>query len=604
VIVNPLTRRAWLVLLAIAAIALVLRLAHEAELTRHDLLASVPAGDEHTFVAWAHRVAEGHDDAVPYQAPLYPTVLGALERVVREPPLGAARLLQALLGLVTAGVAACLALEITRRPSAAVATFLLAALARPLIHAEGTILRESASAALLATLALAFTRARARGPTANDHFGLGLALGLGLVLRENFAVVALVVLLERAFALTRPALPGKARALAFLALALGAALPVLPYDLKVARLGGGVHPLPHWNSGCVFYLANRRDNPSGGGYMPPPFVHAGNPEGEIEGFTTEAEKRTGTTLTPHAVGAFWLRQGLTEIAADPLLYARRVLYRAFTSIVPWETVHQRDPTLDAESSWVLRAPLVDAGVLVALALVGILAVFLRGASRDERSLLLLVGAWWASMLVAAFTTRYRVPVLPLLAVLSAIGAAAIVRWIREARWIRLVAAGTLILVLAGAIRALRPPADVSNALRTRALAAMDVATEKNRDPQRRLEARQWFHQAALDLERARAIERELHGSADIGTELLLGEAALEGNAGRLARDAFTDVTARDPVNTAAWRGLGRLEYAAHRPHAAVLAFEKARALAPADASVAKDLERARAAAAARPDAPP
>ena len=50
------------------------------------------------------------------------------------------------------------------------------------------------------------------------------------------------------------------------------------------------------------------------------------------------------------------------------------------------------------------------------------------------------------MLLAAFTTRYRVPVLPLLAVFAAIGAASIAAWIRERSGTKLTLA--LVVVLA------------------------------------------------------------------------------------------------------------------------------------------------------------
>src|SRR5205814_7029672 len=103
-------RHAVIALVAVAAVAAMLRLAHQLEITK-DILTRMPAGDERTFATLAHEVAEGRDAEVPYQAPLYPLLLGALERAVSapRPPLAEARLLQALLGLVAAGIAARIA---------------------------------------------------------------------------------------------------------------------------------------------------------------------------------------------------------------------------------------------------------------------------------------------------------------------------------------------------------------------------------------------------------------------------------------------------------------------------------------------------------------
>src|SRR5581483_2200938 len=161
-----------------------------------------------------------------------PTLLGGLERAGIA-PLPGARVLQALLGLGAAALAALVAWEASRDRRVALAAFALCALARPLIHAEGTLLREACSATLLAAIALAYARAQDRNKL-EDSLALGLALGLGCVLRENFAVVALVLCGERLLAGARAARLSGRRALAApAALLVALAVPVLPFDLKV-----------------------------------------------------------------------------------------------------------------------------------------------------------------------------------------------------------------------------------------------------------------------------------------------------------------------------------------------------------------------------------
>ncbi|HZV01252.1 MAG TPA: tetratricopeptide repeat protein [Planctomycetota bacterium] len=581
------SRLHWVLLGALVVAAALLRLEHQSQVALLDVLARRPAGDELTFTTWAHRVATGHDDAVPYQAPLYPTLLGALEKArgEREVPSDA-RLLQALLGLAAAGLAALLAFELTRDGRVAVVAFFLAAFARPLIHAEGTLLREAPSAALLAACALAYARARSTG-SPRDHATLGVALGLGVLLRENFAVVALVVFTERLLALRSPspraAGGGSGWGEAFLPLALALLcflIPVLPFDVKVARLGDGVHLLPNWNQGCVFYIANRRDNATAGDYQPPPFVARGNPEAEVEGFEAEARRR-GHDLHGHALSSYWLREGLREVAAAPRLFAFRVAARLLSSLSPVEMAHQRDPDVDAESSWVLRAPLLDVGVLVALALVGL--VFLSPRGKGEVALLIIAASWWASLLVAAFTTRYRVPAIPVLAVLGALGARDLARALaRPDPWRRprVLASLIIIVLIFFGLRLGVAPRDHATALRTRANSYVQVEDYEN---------------AAKDLRRVLAVRPK-----EADAWLLLGMSLLRQRGPDVwgARDAYLEAARLGQQD--AWHPLGFCELIARRPHAALEALAHCD---PHDPQVQSDIAKAREKASQGPDQP-
>lgn len=602
--------RAWLLAVLVLAVAAgLLRLAHERELVRHDVLARAPQGDERTYATIARRVARGEDDDVPYQAPLYPTLLGGLARALGSPDgpalLASARAVQRLLGLVGASVAAALALRVTGRHRAAVVAFALVAFARPLLHAEGTLLREAPSAALLAALALAYAQALEGAPTLERHAGLGLALGLGLVLRENFAVVAGAVAVERALALggallrakpSRPDPPrgrptlasrlGRPEVVAALGLALGLALPLLPFDLKVARLGGGVHALPHWNSGCVFYLANRRDNPSAF-YAPPPFVQTGNPEAEQAGFRAEAERRAGHALAPHEVSSFWLREGLSDVAAAPGTFLARVLQRLAASLAPWEMAHQRDLDVDARYSWVLRAPLPGMGALLVLAVLGAATALVGPRRPSERALWVVLGSWWLSLLVAAFTSRYRVPAVPLLAVAGARGLAGVVELGRAGRTRALAGSVATAVLAALAILVLLPlgraQQDPSNALRSRGLAALEAGDGRG---------------AALLLDEASLLRRD----QDPAVLEPLAEAWLRAGQGRRAWAAYTLAATLAP-GEANERGLAFAELQMARPRAAAARLEALLARSPGDPALVHLLDMARAASAKAPDAP-
>jgi tetratricopeptide (TPR) repeat protein len=584
-------RRLALAFLGLALLALALRFVHERELTRNDILARAPAGDEATFVESARRTALGQDDRVPYQAPLYPLLLGGLARAVgvERDWLSLARLLQGLAGVGTAALAAGLAHRLTGKKRAALVAFALVAFSKPLLHAEGTLLREAPSAALLVALALAHVKAAEGDPALESHAALGLALGLGLVLRENFAVVALAILLERAIVLARAARTSRrAVAAAAVGLALGAALPVLPFDVKNARLGDGVHVLPHWNSGCVFFLGNRRDNGSATGYETPPFVARGNPEAEQEGFRREAERRAGRSLREHEVGAFWLAEGLHEVALDPARFLGRVELRLVTTLVPWETTHQRDPEADALFSVVLRAPLPGAGALLVLAALGAGVLLVDRRSAGDRALAIVLGAWWLSMAAAAFTTRYRVPALPLLAVLGARGLVGVDALLKRGERRKL--ALPIGLSLATAILTLvvlpprRTPPDTANSLRTRGLAALSIGESAT---------------AARFLDEASRLRDDRDG--DVLS--FLGESWLRSGKPLRAWAAYTLAWGSSPRHDDIERGLAVASLELGRPREARTYIERARKRAPQDRALADLLARAEAALANGPDAP-
>ena len=103
-------RRWYLSLAAIAAAALLLRLAHLAEIVDTPMVA-VLLGDARVYDGWARQIASGEwlGTQVFYQAPLYPYVLGVFYSVAGPTAVGA-RALQAVFGS-----AACVLLAVAGR---------------------------------------------------------------------------------------------------------------------------------------------------------------------------------------------------------------------------------------------------------------------------------------------------------------------------------------------------------------------------------------------------------------------------------------------------------------------------------------------------------
>ena len=423
-------RATWIALGVILLVALGLRLARWSE-ERAGILAQVPTGDERTYDQWAQRIAAGtQPDAVPYLAPLPAYALAGWHAALAP---AAARDAQRLVGVALGVLTCALAFVLGRALGGAgpgLVAAALTALHAPLIYYEPTLLRDGPAATLLglaAWLTLGAQRRLESGAAAPWALGAGLTLGAGALWRENLLLVGVALtLVVAARAWRRPAARRPA-----LALALGLSLPLTPVWLHNSRLeGAATSPLPTWNGGCVFYMANQRAN-RGLGYLHPPFVPFANPEAQMRGFHAEAERRAGRRLTPHQVSSYWLRQGLADVAAEPGLYASKLTQRAVIAAASQELVQARDLRLDRQSSWVLALPLPGFGLIAAFALLGL---GLRRRDAPARALGFLVLVALGTTLLVGFVSRYRLPLLPLLAALAAVGLAGASRRARAGRW--------------------------------------------------------------------------------------------------------------------------------------------------------------------------
>ena len=416
---------AWLALILLAALGL--RAGRWAE-ERASPLGRAPVVDERTYDQWAQRLAGGAEPEVPYMAPLQAWSLAAWHRLLPPGPArDAQRGLQLLLGLGTVAATWALGRRLAG-PRAGLVAAGAVALYVPLVYHELTLLRDGPATCVVALGTLLVVRLIER-PSPAVALLAGLTWGVGALWRENLLVVALPGLAALLTWALRDRARRAARAAAVGCVAVGLFLPLLPVLHRNARLEGGWSLLPTWNGGCVFYLANRRDNP-GAGYLRPPFVPAGNPEAEQLGFRGEAERLTGRPLQPHEISAYWLGRGVREVLLDPGLYARKVLQRAVWSVASGELVHARDLALDARSSLVLRFPGPGFGVLVGFGALGAALLRRRPAARAI-ALVLLLG--FLTTVTVAFATRYRLPAVPLLAALAAAGARGAVARLRAGR---------------------------------------------------------------------------------------------------------------------------------------------------------------------------
>ncbi len=446
----------WASVAALGLLALALRLTYVFQV-RHASLIRPEELDPAFYYQWGREIASGawlgKDPFV--QSPLYAYLLGLLMKVIGS---GVVRILlvQSILGCGTV----LLTYEAGRRlfdHRRGLLAGLLVALYGPFIFYEGMVMKTCLSPLL--TILLVILLDRARETTAADPagagrvwtaFGLaGLVYGLTTLDRDNFILLApaLAVL-----ALVMGGGPSRRGLRAAGAFTLGTALMIAPVTLRNWAVAHEFVLLTT-GGGEVFFIGNNAD--ANGLYVPPPFVRP-DPKYEHADFIARASEITGETLTPMRSSWFWFRQGIQFIVEEPLAWGRLLLLKLvhfwnyfelpdnldyevmqrFSSLLgllngvfpplPWPTF-----MVPARGGWmsVRLHLLMTFGTLAPLGLAGI--YLSRRAWRRLLPLHVLLFGYMATVLLFFNFSRFRVPVVPILALFAAETLAALLLYFRR-----------------------------------------------------------------------------------------------------------------------------------------------------------------------------
>jgi tetratricopeptide (TPR) repeat protein len=493
-----------------------------------------PQLDSLEYLEWGKRLASGDFTwpAPPPHGPGYPFFL-ALVLKLSGGSLDAAGVVQAALGALGCVLIASVGLRYFGRQAGLLAGLLLAA--------EGAVALVDVSlfseGLLLVLLAAALLRLSPDGPpTLRAAVAAGAWIGLAALVRPT-AVFLLPVAVASVF-LRRgegraPASPepGAGRASRAAVMLAAAGVVILPVTLMNLR-ATGAPLLVQGHGGFNFWIGN---SPSRDGL---PSVRPGagwdRAEGEAvrAGFPTAGEQ-----------DRYFVRKTFREIGAAPLRWLRLVASKAVWTL-------QAEEVRDPFSFYFFRneAPILrflpGFGVLFPLAVLG--AAFACARSPRPWVLLGAAAAWIASCALLVTSFRYRLPLVPVLAVFAGAGAVEAV----------------------GAIRAIRSRGRTL-AVASAVLLAAALATRLRRHPDSRNFAEEW---TATGL--ALNHERDLPG----------------------AESAFRKAVAENPSWSPAWSGLGVVAANRGDREQARASFERAVALEPG--SILANIELARASAAA------
>lgn len=436
--------RVWLGLAGILAIGLLLRVGYLTEFRTHPDF-TVPQVDADFHDYWARGLAFSdwtlrgfHPDpeirATPYfRPPGYPYFLAALYRMTGPSYLGP-RLLQSILGLLNAVLVFALARRLFGA-GAALAAAAMVATSWILLYFDF----EFQEPTLFITLVLLFAHAAARwteGRSDRDPrwpLAMGLLLGFAALVRPNSLLLVPPFALWMLWVARRREAPWPWRGLVLLL--LGAGLAILPATIRNWRVAHDFVPISS-NAGINLYIGN---NPAAGG-----LVKGGTDVGNFDDcydwpdIVRGVEQKLGRELRHSEVSDYFQSEALAYMGSHPAEVAALTWRKVLLFFGPLEPQDNKEVNEERRHSRVLSLGLFGFPLALALGLAGMFVVWMERNESPrafELSLLLaiLILGWFLSYLPFAITSRYRVPILPLLLLFAGHLLVRVVVWWRAGR---------------------------------------------------------------------------------------------------------------------------------------------------------------------------
>ncbi len=396
------------VLAALFAFALVIRASALTQMTATPYL-QIDTIDAKGYQVWAEQILAG--DWLPhrhfYQSPLYAYYLAGVYALFGRSPWPP-RVIQILLGSASVVLVAAIAARLFTRRIGVIAGVLLAAYG-PMVLEEISL---GKTALLIFGGLLGFAgyldglarRDARRMAAAGVVFGITI-IGVGQWLLALLGLVAYA-----AFGAGVPRVAARRLALAFLAGALVALLPVVGWN---SWWGGGTM-LTSGDAGLNLYLGN---NPLTTGLSGRPKGLRDVPEFEESDSRRLAERDAGHTLTPSGVSRHWSGRAIGWALGHPIDFVRTTTKKV---TVLWNSYEIPDsyhfafiraqymPWLWLGTSFAVIGP---------LALVGLV---LAAPHRPARPLYVVCLGYLAVIALFYVRSRYRMPAVPFLIVFAAV----------------------------------------------------------------------------------------------------------------------------------------------------------------------------------------
>ncbi|HJQ99676.1 MAG TPA: glycosyltransferase family 39 protein [Candidatus Polarisedimenticolaceae bacterium] len=409
------SRSKW-ILVAILAFALVVRLAHWFAVRELPFFAQLIV-DSKVYDAWGHGIASGHllGNGSTFQAPLYPYLLGGIYAVYGH-RIDAVYLLQCLAALAGIWALYRAGREMGGERVGLISAGLAAAYG-PFIFYDVQILKESL--AVTAACFLLWSVAWAR--KLDRWWGwlvAGTTLGVLAAFREN-AYLLLPFLLGLVFVKGMSMRSASARVGALL---LGCALPLVPVTIRNGLVGS--HYLPTTSSGGLnVYLGN---NPTADGTYRPLTPGKQIPELEDSESARVAEQAVGRHLSPSEVSSYWLHLALRWAMEQPSDFLKLQARKLGLFFSWYEWPDSVDYYWTRAQSLIYRIPLVEFSTISLLSIGGLWVLWRRREWGAFAPAWVFALGWMFATIAFFLLSRYRLPGVPGLIVLSAMPITAVI----------------------------------------------------------------------------------------------------------------------------------------------------------------------------------
>ncbi len=412
------TRSLWFLPLAIFVVALVVRLVYVFQIRQTPFFETLGL-DAKFYDAWARRIASGTSEREAFfMSPLYPYFLSAIYRILGRDLL-LVRVIQAGIGSATAALAYLIGHRVFGNRVGLIAG-LVTALYGALVFYDGSILITPLLVFLNSLCLYLLIRADDRG-THWLYALAGVSLGLAGIGKATALAFVPVAALWIWFAWRRNR-TGRGRAVALFA--LGVILVVVPVTVRNLVVADDFVMVTS-NGGLNFYIGNSEI--STGGYVKPVGLDiVDDPDGELI-----AEAAVGRDLKPSEVSAFWYGRSRAYIASHPSEWMKLLVRKLSFAMSSYELPQLENYYFQKRYSGLLALPLPGFALVAPLGLIGIVLAWRR---RQARLLALFVISYMATVVAFFVVARYRLPVVPVLAVGSGFAVLELIRLVRDRAW--------------------------------------------------------------------------------------------------------------------------------------------------------------------------
>ncbi len=418
--------------LIIVALAVVVRVAYMAEVADHPLMTTT-TGDPKVYDLRALEIASGKwlaDDVFFHSSPVYPYILGITYRLFGH-SYAAVRVIQSLFGIGSCLLIFSLARRLFGEREAIIAG-VISALYVPFVFFDSEILMIT-YVIFFTLLSLRLLLSWADAPRAWLALASGGALGVSALGKPNLllfvpaAVVWLLLALRWGGGAGRTSVgaAGGASRTSWKAAALfvaGTVVVIAPMTVSNYVISGEF-VLTSSNGGINFWIGNNEQ--ADGTFLVPADMRADL----YGGSKLAAEEAEGRRLGPAEVSAYWFRRGFEFIRRHPAQELKLLGRKFLLFWNAYEIPNHYDLNYFRTVSKTLRwDPFVFAWVVP----VGVLGVYVSLKEWKKHLLLhLFTGAYLLSLMPFFITSRYRLPVVPVMILFCARG----LRWL----WSRIAA---------------------------------------------------------------------------------------------------------------------------------------------------------------------